>query len=180
MRSDGRTDPRSEAGSSAVRDDDGRSSKTHLSTRALAILVAASVVAVDQVTKWLAVAYLQDDPFVVVDGVLRFRLTYNTGASFSSFTNGGPVIALIGFGVIGFVFYILKDTKRRLEAVALGLVLGGAIGNLIDRVLRGDGVLNGAVVDFIDVEFFAVFNVADSAINIGVALLLVAAFWKRS
>jgi len=90
------------------------------------------------------------------------------------------VIALIGFGVIGFVFYILKDTKRRLEAVALGLVLGGAIGNLIDRVLRGDGVLNGAVVDFIDVEFFAVFNVADSAINIGVALLLVAAFWKRS
>lgn len=78
------------------------------------------------------------------------------------------------------MFFIIKDTNRRLEAVGLGLVLGGAIGNILDRVFRGDGLLNGGVVDFVDVQFFAIFNIADSAINIGVLILLIAAFWKRS
>lgn len=142
--------------------------------------MAVGVVALDQTTKWLAVNNLADGSTSLVDGFLRLRLTFNTGASFSSFTNGGPVIALIGFGVIGFVLYTLRNTNRRLEAIALGLVLGGAVGNLIDRVMRADGLLNGGVVDFIDVEFFAIFNVADVAINSGVLLLLVTAFWKRS
>jgi len=146
----------------------------------LAVAIAAAVVAVDQLTKWWAISTLADGPIVVIDGVFRFRLTFNTGASFSSFTGGGPFIALIGFGIIGFVFYVLRDTNRRLEAVALGLVLGGAVGNLVDRVFRGSGLLDGAVVDFISFDFFATFNVADSAINIGVLLLLIAAFWKRS
>ncbi len=83
-------------------------------------------------------------------------------------------------GVIGMIFYILGDASRRIEAVALGLVLGGAVGNFIDRAVRGDGLLDGAVVDFIDFSFFATFNVADIAVNAGVVLLLVAAFWRRS
>lgn len=63
--------------------------------------------------------------------------------------------------------------------MALGLVLGGAVGNLIDRLFRGDGFLDGGVVDFIDFSFFATFNVADACVTIGVILLLFATFIHR-
>lgn len=116
----------------------------------------------------------------MIDGWLQFQLAYNTGFSFSLFSGGGQIIAVVVIGVIGLIFYILGDAKRRIEAVALGLILGGAVGNLLDRILRGEGLLDGAVIDFIDFSFFATFNVADMAVNIGVALLLVAAFWRRS
>lgn len=117
---------------------------------------------------------------VLIEDFLQLRLTYNTGASFSLFSNAGPILAIVAFGVVGLIIYILGEAGRRVEAVALGLVLGGAVGNLIDRLARGDGLLDGAVVDFIDFSFFATFNVADAAINIGVALLLIAAFvWRR-
>jgi len=111
--------------------------------------------------------------------VFRLRLTFNTGASFSLFSNGGVIIAVIAVGVIGLIMYMLGDASRRIEAIALGLVLGGSLGNLIDRIFRGEGVLDGAVVDWIDVQFFAVFNAADVFINVGVALLLFAAFVRR-
>lgn len=137
------------------------------------------VVSVDQLTKWWASIALDDGPMGVIDGFFRFRLIFNTGASFSLFSGGGQVLAVIAFGVVGLIVYMLGDAGRRLEAVALGLVLGGAVGNLVDRVFRGSGLLDGAVVDFIDFSFFATFNVADIAINVGVALLFVAAFWKH-
>jgi signal peptidase II len=151
-----------------------------LSNRFFAVGVAAAVVVVDQLTKWWATNALADGPIVVVDGWFQFRLTFNTGASFSLFSGGGQLIALVAMGVVIMIFYVLGDSSRRIEAVALGLVLGGAVGNLLDRVLRGSGLLDGAVVDFIDFSWFATFNVADVAINIGVLLLFVAAFWKRS
>jgi signal peptidase II len=134
----------------------------------------------DQLTKWWATNALAEGPIVVIDDWFRFRLTYNTGASFSIFSGGGQIVALVAIGVVALIFYILGDASRRIEAVALGLVLGGALGNLTDRVLRGSGFLDGAVVDFIDFSFFATFNVADMAINIGVLVLFIAAFWKRS
>ncbi len=134
----------------------------------------------DQLTKWWATSALAEGPIVVVDEWFRFRLTFNTGASFSLFSGGGQILAVIAFGVVALIFYVLGDASRRLEAVALGLVLGGAVGNLMDRIFRGSGLLDGAVVDFIDFSFFATFNVADIAINVGVGLLLVAVFWKRS
>ncbi len=138
------------------------------------------MVVVDQLTKWWAVNELADGPVVLIEDFLQLRLTYNTGASFSLFSNAGPILAIVAFGVVGLIIYILGEAGRRVEAVALGLVLGGAVGNLIDRLARGDGLLDGAVVDFIDFSFFATFNVADAAINIGVALLLIAAFiWRR-
>ena len=130
-------------------------------------------------TKWWALNALADEPIVLIDDFLQFRLTFNTGASFSILTQAGPVIALIAFGVIGLIIWVLGDANRRVEAIALGLVLGGAIGNLIDRMFRGDGFLDGAVVDFVDFSFFATFNVADAAINIGVVLLLIATFLHR-
>ena len=119
---------------------------------------------------------LADDPISVIEGFLQFRLTYNTGAAFSMFSQGGPVLALIAIGVIAVILFVLSDASRRAEAVALGMVLGGSIGNLIDRIVRGEGFLDGAVVDFIDFSFFATFNVADMGITLGVGLLLLVAF----
>ena len=137
------------------------------------------MVALDQLTKWWAVNELADGPIVLIDDFLQLRLLFNTGASFSILTNAGPILAIVAFGVIGLIVYVLGEASRRVEAVALGFVLGGAVGNLIDRLFRGDGLLDGAVVDFIDFDFFATFNVADAAINVGVALLLIAVFLFR-
>lgn len=134
----------------------------------------------DQLTKAWAINNLSDGPIVIIENILQLRLTSNTGASFSLFTNGGPIIAIIVIGVIGLIVYILGDASRRIEAVALGLVLGGSIGNLIDRVFRGAGLFDGGVVDFINVDFFATFNVADIGVNVGVALLLIAVFFHKS
>jgi signal peptidase II len=179
MRDNGRSDPGSETGSPSVRDDNGGSGLSRLSNRAFAAAVAAAVLAVDQLTKWWATSALSDGPIVVVDGWFQFRLTFNSGASFSLFSGGGQLIALVAIGVVIMIFYVLRDASRRLEAVALGLVLGGAMGNLADRIFRGSGLLDGSVVDFIDFRSFPTFNVADMAINAGVFLLFVAAFWKR-
>jgi signal peptidase II len=150
-----------------------------LNLRLLAGLAAALVVIADQATKAWAVEALADGQIVIIEGWLNLRLVFNTGASFSFFAKGGAVIALLVVAVVVMIFFALRDAGRRLDAVALGLVLGGAIGNLIDRVFRADGFLDGAVVDFINVPFFATFNVADIAINVGVALLLVGAFIRR-
>ena len=123
---------------------------------------------------------LADGPIVLIEDFFQFRLTFNTGASFSILTGAGPLIGVISIGVVLLIVFILGEANRRLEAMALGMVLGGAIGNLLDRAFRGDGFLDGAVVDFIDFDFFATFNVADIAINVGVGLLLLAVFLHRS
>lgn len=141
----------------------------------LAVAVAAAAIAVDQVTKVWAVAVLDDGPIRVLGDVLRFRLTRNTGAAFSSLQGFGPLIGIAAVAIIGLVLVMLHHAPRRLEVIGLGLVLGGAIGNLLDRIFRGEGFLDGAVVDWIDPSFFPAFNGADSAITIGVAVLLVGA-----
>jgi len=179
MRSDGRTDSGGEVGSDSVRDDNSRGSSTRLSNRQLAIVVGIVVAAADQLSKAWAVNALADGPIVVVPGVLQFRITFNTGASFSILSNQGPVLAVVAIGVIITIMVVLGDASRRIEAVALGLVLGGSLGNLLDRVFRGDGWFNGAVVDFIDVGVFTN-NIADIALFVGVGLLLFAAFIHRS
>jgi signal peptidase II len=107
-------------------------------------------------------------------------LTYNTGAAFSMFSKGGPILGVIAVGVIVMIMFVLKDASRKAEAIALGMVLGGSIGNLTDRLFRGDGLLDGAVVDFIDFSFFATFNVADMGITLGVGLLLLVSFFFKS
>jgi len=142
-------------------------------------VVAAVVIALDQLTKAWALAALDDGPIDIIDGFVRFAVTFNTGAAFSIFTKNGPLLGVIAIGIVVMIVVVLRDASRRLEAVALGLVLGGAVGNLVDRVFRGDGLLDGGVVDWIDFSFFPTFNVADSAITIGVALLLLAAFVHR-
>jgi len=127
---------------------------------------------VDQLTKVWAVAALSDGPIVLIDGFLQLRLTRNPGAAFSSFTGGGAFLAVIAAIVAVAIGFLLPLIEERLERVALALVMGGALGNFTDRIFRGDGFLDGAVVDFIDFSFFPTFNAADSAISIGVVLML--------
>jgi len=148
------------------------SSRTRALT--LALGVAALVVVVDQLTKTWAVNHLQDR-VVHLFWTLQLNLTFNSGMAFGRGRGLGPIIAVIG---IGLVFGIVVGTSRaptKLAAVAGGLVLGGAVSNLLDRIFReGSGFLGGRVVDFIDPRWFPVFNLADAAIDIGAVLLLIA------
>ena len=144
--------------------------------------MAGVVLVLDQLTKAWAVNALADGPIVLIEDFLRLHLTFNTGAAFSIFSDlakSGPLLGIVVIGVVLLILFALKDASHIGEAVGLGLVLGGALGNLTDRLFRGDEFIDGAVVDFIDFSFFATFNVADSAVTIGVVILLITAFFRR-
>jgi signal peptidase II len=143
-----------------------------VSTRTLALSVAGAVLVGDQLTKWWAVQALPEGPIVVVDGFLSFRYVTNPGAAFGLLQGAGSIIALAAIAAVVFIVVVVRSVDRPAEAAALGLVMGGALGNLMDRVFRGSGLLDGEVVDFVDFDFFPAFNVADSAITIGALLAL--------
>jgi signal peptidase II len=147
-----------------------------VSKRTIAVVVAAIVVLLDQVTKVWAVAVASDEPITIIDGWFQISVTRNPGASFSVFTEGGQIIALVAIGIVVGIVALVDRVPSNLDAGALGLILGGAAGNLIDRIVRGDGFLDGAVVDWFDPSFFPTFNVADSAITVGTIVLLLSAF----
>jgi signal peptidase II len=134
--------------------------------------VVALVLVVDQVTKWLVQRDLAGRAPVELVGSLRLRLLYNRGSAFSIGSRFAPLIALVAVAV---VLVLLRSHHRlpgRLAAVSLALVVGGATGNLLDRVFRsGHGFLGGPVVDFVDLQWWPVFNVADAAIVTGALLL---------
>lgn len=140
--------------------------------------VALGVLVLDVATKVAAVAALQGEPPVrLLGGAVYLVHTRNTGAAFSLGTNLTVLLSLFAFGVVGWILYLSRRVRSGAWAVAFGLVLGGAVGNLVDRVLRGPGPLRGAVVDFISVfdeagRVFPVFNVADSSLVVGVCLLV--------
>ena len=140
--------------------------------------VAAAVLALDRVTKVLAERNLQDGPVELIPGVLDLRYTTNPGGAFGLF--GGIPWLFVAVSAVVVVAIVLAS--RRLpataSAVGLGLVLGGAIGNLIDRAIRGPG-FTGEVVDFIDLHVWPIFNLADSAIVIGAAVLLLSGLRRQ-
>ena len=140
-----------------------------------ALSVALVLLLADQLTKNWARDSFQDGPVEVIGSWLRVTYAENPGAAFSSFTGSGRVIGFIDVGVSVFLFYLIARTSRRIELLALGLILGGAFGNLVDRIFRGEGVLDGSVVDWIDWWFIPTFNMADASLNVGVAVLLLAA-----
>lgn len=150
-----------------------------LSTRSIALVTAAGVVLADQLVKWWVVATLPGDPITVIPDFLVLRYLTNKGAAFSMLEGFGSVIALVAIAAAVFIFLVAGHVTVRGEALALGLVLGGAVGNLIDRIFRGPGLLDGGVIDFVDFSFFPAFNVADSAITVGAALALWFAFRSR-
>jgi signal peptidase II len=143
---------------------------------ALTVAVAIAVVAVDQMTKAWAVNAL-DDRDVDVVWTLRLHLTFNGGMAFSQGRGWGPVISIVALVVVVILLASLRKGGSTLSAVAVGLVVGGAAGNVIDRLFRtGHGFLGGEVVDFIDLQWWPVFNVADACIVVGGILLIVTSY----
>jgi signal peptidase II len=133
----------------------------------------ATIVAIDQLTKVWAVAAISDGPVHVFGETVELELTRNGGGAFSRFQGMTPLLA-VGAIVVTFVLArVLRRTTDGVLVVALTLVLGGALGNLVDRFARAPGFLRGHVVDFISVGWWPVFNVADSCVTIGAVLLIV-------
>lgn len=144
-------------------------------SRLTAAGIAGVVVLVDQLTKAWARAALDDTTIDVMGGFLRLALAENSGAAFGLFKGGGQIIAVFAVVAVGVILFALRTVGHWGDFIGLGLVLGGAIGNLVDRVSRGAGFLDGRVTDWIDLWFIPNFNVADACISIGVALLLLGA-----
>jgi len=130
-------------------------------------------VLLDQLSKWWAVSQLPDDPRHLIGDDIGFALLRNTGSAFSLFQAFTPFLAVVAIVVAVVLVRTVRRTRDTLMVVGLSLVLGGAIGNLIDRLFRTPGFLKGAVVDFVHVGDFPTFNVADSAITIGAVLIIV-------
>jgi signal peptidase II len=155
---------------------------------AVAVLAAAAilVVAADVVTKHLVVAKLTGHPPVkVLGGFFYLDLTRNSGAAFSLGTGHTWVFPLVTLVVVGFIGWLARRLRSVPWAIALGLVLGGALGNLGDRVFRAPGFLEGHVVDFVSLfgpngAHWPIFNLADASLCCGVVLgVLLELFGRR-
>lgn len=135
-------------------------------------MVVALVIALDQITKHWAVSQLNDGRVVHLVWTLQFNLAFNSGMAFGRGRGWGPVIGVVAMlVVVALVLSIRRQNDPRMS-FAVGLVVAGALGNIIDRLFRGDAWLRGKVVDFIDFQWFPIFNVADMAVNVGGILLL--------
>ncbi len=137
-------------------------------------LAAIVILVLDQVTKWLAINLLDPGDPVPVVWLLQFNLTGNTGAAFSLGSDLGPFIAIAAVAVLFLLALMGRSLQRPASLIAMGAVLGGAVANLADRLFRAtDGFMSGAVVDFIDLQKWPIFNVADMGVVLGaIALVL--------
>lgn len=139
--------------------------------------LAALIMGADQASKWFAYqAYLEEPRTIVVTGFFNIvLLVWNRGVSFGLFSDGSPVtkyiLITLALAISAVLVVWLRRNDQRLTAVAIGLVLGGAVSNVLDRMVHG------AVVDFLDFHVagyhWPAFNVADSAISVGVVLILI-------
>lgn len=151
----------------------------------LLALIAVAVLAVDIVAKVVGVALLEGrEPIVLLGGLMNLQLVRNPGAAFSLATGYTWVLSLIAIGVVIVIIRVARKLRSTGWAVALGLILGGALGNLVDRIFRAPGPLQGHVVDLFspfapDGRVFPVFNLADTWIVSGGALLVVLALLGR-
>ena len=136
------------------------------------LAIAAAVVLLDQLTKHWALDALEDRHVIHVAGTLQFNLAFNRGMAFSQAQGLGPIIGVVALLVIVGLLISVGRATSRFYPLAVGLIIGGALGNVIDRVFRGEGWFRGGVVDFIDVQWWPIFNVADIAVSVGGVLLL--------
>ena len=140
---------------------------------------AAAVLALDQLLKQLVVGNLAGRPPVdVIGSFVQLRYTTNSGGAFSLLTGAPLFFGVMAIVIVAGILYASRRTRPLSMLVVLGLILGGALGNLTDRLLRGEGLLRGEVVDFVKVGIWPVFNLADSCIVVGG--LLLAVFLGRS
>ncbi len=143
---------------------------------ALVVVTALATVALDQWTKAWALRTL-DDRSIHVVWTLRLHLSFNSGAAFGVGRGLAPLLVALGVALVALLVVLGgRAAATPVTRVALGLVLGGAVGNLADRVLRDHG---GAVVDFVDLQWWPVFNLADAAISCGAVVLVVAGARRR-
>lgn len=136
------------------------------------IILAVLVIGLDQLTKWLVITHISaTETITVLPGLFDFVNVQNTGAAFSILSGNTLILSVISivFCIAVIVYMVKKKPKNKLLLTALGLIFGGAVGNVIDRIFRG------YVVDFIETVFieFPVFNVADIAITCGAVLLVI-------
>jgi signal peptidase II len=134
------------------------------------LLTAALVLLVDQVTKEMALRWLEDGPFDIVSGAITLRLAYNSGGAFGILSGMPGVFLLATLAVVALILVWVRSLEDARWIVPLGLIVGGGLGNVTDRVVRD---LDGRVVDFVDLHVWPVFNVADMAIVTGVGLLII-------
>ncbi|WP_217999812.1 signal peptidase II [Actinomadura formosensis] len=140
------------------------------------VAVALAALAADIVSKIIVVATLQDrEPVRLLGGAVTLLETRNSGAAFSIGTGYTVVFTLIACGVVVAILRTARNLRSTPWAVCLGLLLGGALGNLIDRLVRAPAPLKGHVVDWIQLPHWPVFNLADSAIVCGGALAVLLA-----
>jgi signal peptidase II len=130
-------------------------------------IIVIAILSLDQITKLLATKkLLLSHPLPVIKGIFNLTLIYNRGAAFGILKNQIPLLIVTSLLAIILIFSNLKDNKQsRLYRIALGLILAGALGNLIDRLFFG------YVIDFLDFRIWPIFNIADSVITIGAILL---------
>jgi signal peptidase II len=140
----------------------------------MSLLVAVVIIVLDQLSKAWALRDLADGHIIHVIWTLQFNLTYNRGMAFSRGTGLGPIIGVMALVVVLMLLLSLRRADNSLTRLATGLIIGGAIGNILDRLFRGSGWMRGAVIDFIDFQWWPVFNIADMAIMIGAATMIVA------
>ena len=144
-----------------------------------AVGIGAFVVIVDLLTKRNAAINFSDGVVEVLSGFLSFTFHENPGAAFSLFQDAGVFLGAAAIGIIIFVLIALRIPRPPLEALAFGFILGGALGNLADRLFRGDGLLDGHVIDWINLSVIPTFNVADAAVTFAVGLLVIQAWRTR-
>lgn len=144
----------------------------------LVAIVAVAIFVADLITKIIAVDTLEgSEPVPVLGGLVYLQLLRNPGAAFSLATGMTWVLALVAIAVVVAIVWISRRLGSTGWAVGLGLILAGALGNLVDRLFRAPGILEGHVIDFISVfapdgDVWPVFNVADSAIVVGGILVV--------
>jgi len=142
--------------------------------RAIWVAVAVvGIVAADQLTKAWVVSHLADGPQQIIGDTVKLELARNSGSAFSRFRGSTPLLAVLAVVITIFIAREIKRATDRWMLVGLTLVLGGALGNLMDRFFRSPGFLRGHVVDFVAVGWWPLFNVADSCITIGAIMLIV-------
>lgn len=139
----------------------------------------------DQVSKAWALRSLQIGSPHHVLSTLRFNLAFNTGMAFSRGVSSGPLIGVIAIAIAAAMVFFARQSSSKVQLVAMGAIIGGALGNVFDRLLRvgalgspvGGGFMSGSVVDFIDVQFWPIFNLADAAVVVGGIVLAVHMLW---
>jgi signal peptidase II len=148
-------------------------SSTQRPSFGLLAAAAVLVLALDQLTKEIALRSLTDGPVDVIEGVLRWRLAFNPGGAFGIFQDHSEIFLVATLLVVGLILLWVRNLDDPRLVVPLGLVVGGGLGNVADRIFRGH---DGKVVDFIDLHVWPVFNIADMGVVLGVLAILFLSF----